>query len=124
MVVRGGAQPVSKTGPTARSWVRLLLYRIERGLFQAQVQQAEAALKRSQAAKTLSTLRSIDCTNRFRREVNATGGKLFPAQSYRMELVIRLNRRSSITMPFRAPISRQRRYHSSACRLSAEASGD
>jgi hypothetical protein len=44
--------------------------------------------------------------------------------AYRMELIIRFNRRSSITMPFRTAISRQRRYHSSACRLSAEASGD
>src|SRR3984957_4672308 len=32
------------------------LYRIEKGLFQAQVQQAEAALERSKAAKTLSAL--------------------------------------------------------------------
>ena len=32
------------------------LYRIEKGLFQAQVQQAESALKRSKAAKTLSAL--------------------------------------------------------------------
>jgi membrane fusion protein, multidrug efflux system len=32
------------------------LYRIEKGVFQAQVQQAEGALERSQAAKTLSAL--------------------------------------------------------------------
>jgi membrane fusion protein, multidrug efflux system len=32
------------------------LYRIEKGVFQAQVQQAQGALERSQAAKTLSAL--------------------------------------------------------------------
>jgi len=32
------------------------LYRIERGLFEAQVRQAEGALERSQAAKALSAL--------------------------------------------------------------------
>jgi membrane fusion protein (multidrug efflux system) len=35
------------------------LYRIEKGLFQAQVRQAEGALERSQAAKTLSALQLV-----------------------------------------------------------------